>query len=150
MKTIKVVVTVICDSIKDKMQIWVRKRDCGEFKGQWDFSGGKIESVETPQEALARIIQEELDVKIEVYDEYSCLKILQFRRFGSRCPRCRKPTYFCLTAPCMYWWHLSSPCCASGAGATNDMRVKSAKQNLVSAKAVLFHRTGGIPLGILG
>ena len=34
--------------------------------GKWEFSGGKIEHGETPQECLKREIREELDVDIEV------------------------------------------------------------------------------------
>ena len=64
MKTIRVVAAVICRENK----IFATARGYGEFKGQWEFPGGKIERGETPQEALAREIQEELDVKIEVGD----------------------------------------------------------------------------------
>ena len=66
MKTIKVVAAVICDSIKDKKQILATARGYGEFKGKWEFSGGKIEKVETPQQALVREIKEELEVDINV------------------------------------------------------------------------------------
>ena len=64
MKTIRVVAAVI----RSKDKIFATARGYGEFKGQWEFPGGKIEPGETPQEALVREIQEELDVKIEVGD----------------------------------------------------------------------------------
>ena len=68
MKTVKVVAAVICDSILEKKSIFATARGYGEFKGQWEFPGGKIEADETPQQALVREIQEELDTKITVGD----------------------------------------------------------------------------------
>ena len=68
MKTIKVAAAVICDSLKKKQQIFATARGYGEFKGGWEFPGGKIEPGETPQEALVREIKEELDIEIEVKD----------------------------------------------------------------------------------
>ncbi len=64
MKTVKVVAAVI----KDENRIFATARGYGEFKGLWEFPGGKIESGETPQKALKREIKEELDVEIKVND----------------------------------------------------------------------------------
>ena len=66
MKTIKVVAAVICDSLENTTKIFATARGYGEFKGKWEFPGGKVEPGETPQQALVREIQEELTVKIEV------------------------------------------------------------------------------------
>lgn len=66
MKTIKVVAAVICDSFENKTKIFATARGYGEFKGQWEFPGEKVEAGETPQQALIREIKEELDVKIKV------------------------------------------------------------------------------------
>ena len=68
MKTIQVVAAVICDCFDDKSKIFATARGYGELKGGWEFPGGKIESGETPQEALKREIMEELNTKIKVGD----------------------------------------------------------------------------------
>lgn len=68
MKTVKVVAAVICDSINDKKQIFATARGYGDFKGQWEFPGGKIEEGETPQQALVREIKEELEATVKVGD----------------------------------------------------------------------------------
>lgn len=62
MKTIKVVAAII----KDNDKIFATKRGYGEFKGGWEFPGGKIEEGETGEQALKREILEELDTEIEV------------------------------------------------------------------------------------
>ncbi|WP_418623529.1 8-oxo-dGTP diphosphatase MutT [Waltera sp.] len=64
MKTIKVVAAIIIHENK----IFATQRGYGEFKDGWEFPGGKVESGETPQEALVREIKEELDIEIEVKD----------------------------------------------------------------------------------
>jgi len=66
MKTIRVVAAVICDSIKEKNKIFATARGYGEFKGGWEFPGGKIEQGETPEDALKREIKEELETDIKV------------------------------------------------------------------------------------
>ncbi|WP_341480811.1 NUDIX domain-containing protein [Neobittarella massiliensis] len=53
-KVVKVVATVICDSVYEKRQIFATARDYDEFKSQWEFPGGKVEAGETPQQALVR------------------------------------------------------------------------------------------------
>ena len=64
MKTIKVVAAVI----RNKDKIFATARGYGEFKGWWEFPGGKIEAGETPQQALVREIREELTAEITVGD----------------------------------------------------------------------------------
>lgn len=62
MKTIEVVAAII---IKNG-QVFASQRGYGEWKGWWEFPGGKMEAGESPQEALKREIREELDAEVEV------------------------------------------------------------------------------------
>ena len=62
MKVIKVAAAIIVH----EGRIFATQRGYGQFKDGWEFPGGKIEQGETPQEALVREIQEELDSVVEV------------------------------------------------------------------------------------
>ena len=62
MKTIRVVAAVILSGGK----IFATQRGYGDFKGGWEFPGGKIEAGETPEAALKREISEELETQIRV------------------------------------------------------------------------------------
>ena len=74
MKTIKVVAAVICNSPKEKKRIFATAKGYGEFKGQWEFPGGKVEVGETPKQALVREIKEELEIDIKVGDLIDTIK----------------------------------------------------------------------------
>ena len=65
MKNIRVVAAIIIN--KDK--VFATQRGYGEFKDGWESPGGKIEEGETPEQALEREIQEELETKIQVNEK---------------------------------------------------------------------------------
>ena len=60
------IVRVVAAVIRDGDRIFATARGYGEYKGWWEFPGGKIEAGETPEEALVREIHEELDTEIRV------------------------------------------------------------------------------------
>ncbi len=67
MKKIEVVAAVIADNGK----IFATQRGYGDFKGMWEFPGGKMEPGESREEALKREIREELDTEISI-DGFLC------------------------------------------------------------------------------
>ncbi|MDE6749465.1 MAG: (deoxy)nucleoside triphosphate pyrophosphohydrolase [Lachnospiraceae bacterium] len=69
MKTIRVVAAIIkASNQKGEPIIFATQRGYGDFKGGWEFPGGKIEEGETPKQALIREIMEELETEIVVGD----------------------------------------------------------------------------------
>ena len=80
MKQIEVVAGIICDGHSSEQQpiphsagikFLATQRGYGDQKGGWEFPGGKMEPGETPQQALARELKEELAVDVTV-GEFLC------------------------------------------------------------------------------
>lgn len=67
MKTVRVVAAII-RAVNEAGEpiVFATQRGYGDFKGGWEFPGGKIEEDETPQAALVREIREELETEITV------------------------------------------------------------------------------------
>ena len=60
---------VVAALIRRKNEVFATQRGYGNYKDWWEFPGGKIESGESPEEALVREIQEELRTKVAI-DQY--------------------------------------------------------------------------------
>lgn len=71
MKTIHVAAAVIVSGDK----IFATQKGYGRFKGGWEFPGGKVESGESPEQALHREIKEELDTQISIEE---CFDIIRY------------------------------------------------------------------------
>lgn len=63
------VIEVVAAVIVKNDAILATQRGYGEFKGKWEFPGGKIQDNETKEEALIREIKEELNADINL-DKY--------------------------------------------------------------------------------
>ncbi len=59
-------IKVVAAIIRDGDKIFATQRGYGDFKDGWEFPGGKIEEGESPEDALAREIREELEAEIIV------------------------------------------------------------------------------------
>ena len=79
MKIIRVVAAIIVDNGK----IFATQRGYGDFKGGWEFPGGKMEAGETREEALRREIREELSAEISV-DDFLCTVEYDYPKFRLR------------------------------------------------------------------
>ena len=62
METIEVVAAII----EKEDQFLATQRGYGQFKGLWEFPGGKIDGDETKEDALKREIKEELNCDIDI------------------------------------------------------------------------------------
>ena len=70
MKTINVVAAVILrrdppSTSSGTTMVFATQRGYGDWKGWWEFPGGKIEDGESPEAAIVREIKEELDTEVK-------------------------------------------------------------------------------------
>ena len=59
-------INVVAALIVHDGRIFATQRGYGDWKGWWEFPGGKVEQNETPKDALVREIREELATEIRV------------------------------------------------------------------------------------
>ena len=83
MKTIRVSAAVIIDGSR----ILATERGYGEYKGGWEFPGGKREEGESGEDTVIREIKEELGADIAV-DRFLCTVEYQYEAF-LLCLSCR-------------------------------------------------------------
>ena len=63
MKKIRVVCGIIFN--KDN-QLLVTRRNSGDFKGKWEFPGGKVKENEDDKSSLIRELKEELNIQVSI------------------------------------------------------------------------------------
>lgn len=66
METSRKTINVVAALIRDGKRVFATARGYGNYKGWWEFPGGKVEPGESPEDALVREIREELDSEISV------------------------------------------------------------------------------------
>ena len=69
METSRKTINVVAALIRDGKRVFATARGYGNYKGWWEFPGGKVEPGESLEDALVREIREELDSEISV-DKY--------------------------------------------------------------------------------
>lgn len=75
LKSLPVVAALIFrTSPQGTRSVFATQRGYGEWRGFWEFPGGKIESGETPQAALVREIREELATQISVGEKIATIE----------------------------------------------------------------------------
>lgn len=73
-------IEVVAAIIQKEDKIFATQRGYGEWKDWWEFPGGKIETGETPEEALKREIREELSTEINI-DKFFCIVNNDYPKF---------------------------------------------------------------------
>lgn len=65
---------VVAAIIHHDNRIFATQRGYGEFKDGWEFPGGKVEKGETPEQAIVREIEEELNAKIKIQQYFDTIE----------------------------------------------------------------------------
>ena len=63
--TVSAAILVRTNPQTHKKELFATQRGYGDFKGGWEFPGGKLEPAETPEECIVREIREELATEVK-------------------------------------------------------------------------------------
>ena len=74
MKSINVSAAIIVDCPQHPKKVFVTRKGYGEFKGKWEFPGGKTEKGENCEQTLAREIYEELGVDVKILRHFKTIE----------------------------------------------------------------------------
>lgn len=87
------VVTVVAAALirEDGAILLTRRPEGKSMAGLWEFPGGKLEAGETPEQALARELEEELGLSVQI----SALEPLTFASHGYESFHLLMPVYTC-------------------------------------------------------